>query len=165
MDQELKQRLVGAVVITSLAVIFIPMLFDDPAEQSAQATGRLEIPSLADAGYEFDQTVVPKSVAEVVQRPKPRVIKQIQAKKKLNKMERWYVQLGTFGSSDNASTLKDKIRKQGFHVNVNKITTTNGLMYRVVVGPELDRKRAEQLKVKIDKLNSGLKSILSLNDG
>ena len=32
MNQELKQRLIGAVVVTALAAIFIPMLFDDPVD-------------------------------------------------------------------------------------------------------------------------------------
>jgi DedD protein len=44
MDHELKQRLIGAVVITALAAIFIPMLFDDPADTSASAVTDLAIP-------------------------------------------------------------------------------------------------------------------------
>jgi DedD protein len=44
MDQELKQRLIGAVVVTALAAIFIPMLFDDPVDQSGQVVSELAIP-------------------------------------------------------------------------------------------------------------------------
>ncbi|HSN24294.1 MAG TPA: sporulation protein, partial [Methylomicrobium sp.] len=44
MDQELKQRLIGAVVVTALAAIFIPMLFDDPIDTSGQAVSEMTIP-------------------------------------------------------------------------------------------------------------------------
>jgi len=45
MNQELKQRLIGAVVVTSLAAIFIPMIFDDPVDNSGQTVSELAIPS------------------------------------------------------------------------------------------------------------------------
>jgi DedD protein len=44
MDQELKQRLIGAAVVTALAAIFIPMLFDDPVDDSGQVVSELIIP-------------------------------------------------------------------------------------------------------------------------
>lgn len=44
MDQELKQRLIGAAVITALAAIFIPMLFDDPVDTSGQAVSEMTVP-------------------------------------------------------------------------------------------------------------------------
>ena len=43
MDQDLKQRLVGAVVITALAAIFVPMLFDDPIDESGKLISQLKI--------------------------------------------------------------------------------------------------------------------------
>jgi DedD protein len=45
MDHELKQRLIGAVVVTALCAIFIPMLFDDPVDNSAQLVSELSIPA------------------------------------------------------------------------------------------------------------------------
>lgn len=44
MDHELKQRLIGAVVVTALAAIFIPMLFDDPVDTSGKTVTELSIP-------------------------------------------------------------------------------------------------------------------------
>ncbi len=44
MDHELKQRLIGAIVVTALAAIFIPMLFDDPIDNSGQQVSELTIP-------------------------------------------------------------------------------------------------------------------------
>jgi DedD protein len=45
MDSELKQRLIGAAVVTALAAIFIPMLFDDPVTNSGQMVSELVIPT------------------------------------------------------------------------------------------------------------------------
>jgi len=46
MEERLKQRLVGAVVLVSLAVVFVPILFDLPREasQGTSATGISQIP-------------------------------------------------------------------------------------------------------------------------
>lgn len=46
MDSELKQRLIGAVVVTALATIFIPMLFDDPVDSTAQVVSELSVPAV-----------------------------------------------------------------------------------------------------------------------
>jgi DedD protein len=50
MDHELKQRLIGAVVVTALCAIFIPMLFDDPVDNSGQLVSELNIPAPVDPG-------------------------------------------------------------------------------------------------------------------
>lgn len=39
MEERLKQRLVGAVVLVSLAVVFVPILFDLPSEERPQPSG------------------------------------------------------------------------------------------------------------------------------
>ncbi|HEY8034276.1 MAG TPA: SPOR domain-containing protein [Methylobacter sp.] len=48
MDHELKQRLIGAVVVTALCAIFIPMLFDDPVDNSGKLVSELNIPAPVD---------------------------------------------------------------------------------------------------------------------
>jgi DedD protein len=50
MDHELKQRLIGAVVVTALCAIFIPMLFDDPVDNSGQLVSELTIPAPVESG-------------------------------------------------------------------------------------------------------------------
>jgi len=44
MDQELKQTIDRAAVVTALAAIFIPMLFDDPVDTSRAAVSEMTIP-------------------------------------------------------------------------------------------------------------------------
>jgi DedD protein len=48
MDHELKQRLIGAVVVTALCAIFIPMLFDDPVETNGELVSELKVPAPTD---------------------------------------------------------------------------------------------------------------------
>ncbi|WP_411725324.1 SPOR domain-containing protein [Methyloglobulus sp.] len=69
MDHELKQRLIGAVVVTALAAIFIPMLFDDPVDTSGKAVTELTIPQApADAAPETAQNL-PANKDQVLNRP------------------------------------------------------------------------------------------------
>ncbi|MGR8980603.1 MAG: SPOR domain-containing protein [Gammaproteobacteria bacterium] len=65
MDQELKQRLIGAVVVTALAAIFIPMLFDDPVDNSGQAVSELTIPDQPATANQDLPDKLPSNAAEV----------------------------------------------------------------------------------------------------
>lgn len=65
MDQELKQRLIGAAVVTALAAIFIPMLFDDPIDESGQMVSELTIPNPPATASEDAANKLPSSAAEV----------------------------------------------------------------------------------------------------
>ena len=69
MDHELKQRLIGAIVVTALAAIFIPMLFDDPVDTSGKEVTEMTIPQTpVNAVSEAAQTP-PENKAEVLNRP------------------------------------------------------------------------------------------------
>lgn len=68
MDHELKQRLIGAVVVTALCAIFIPMLFDDPVENSGQVVSELSIPAPVNQGTELAGKV-PDNAEQVLKLP------------------------------------------------------------------------------------------------
>ncbi len=69
MDHELKQRLIGAVVVTALCAIFIPMLFDDPVENSGQLVSELNIPAADAPGA--DNRPLPTSADQVLKSQDP----------------------------------------------------------------------------------------------
>ena len=69
MNQELKQRLIGAVVVTALAAIFIPMLFDDPVENSGQSVSELVIPATPVNTGEESANKLPTSANQVLNTP------------------------------------------------------------------------------------------------
>lgn len=52
MDTALKQRLIGAVVLVALAVIFLPMLIKGPAPDSGVSDVPLDVPAAPGGGYE-----------------------------------------------------------------------------------------------------------------
>jgi DedD protein len=69
MDQELKQRLIGAAVVTALAAIFIPMLFDDPVDTSGQAVSEMTIPERPAGSPNGPESKLPVDAASVENAP------------------------------------------------------------------------------------------------
>ena len=71
---------------------------------------------------------------------------------KTRAVKAWAVQLGSFKTKPNALRLRDKLRVKGFPSYVEAVTTSGGEIYRVRVGPELQRSKAETLKKKLAKI-------------
>ena len=65
MDQELKQRLIGAVVITALAAIFVPMLFDDDVDQTGKTINELTIPEVPAKAQDVEIMPLPEKAEDV----------------------------------------------------------------------------------------------------
>jgi len=175
MDPVLKQRLVGAVVITALAAIFLPMLFDDPVEDAGRSISELSIPEAPQGQFASSIKAIPENAQQVLELPpaEPLKVEQdgVSAKHQQNKAKqhpsaqqpqlvRWVIQVGSFSQKENALLLRNKLRKQGFSAFVEKIWSEEQVkMYRLRVGPELDKSRAEVMKAKLEQKNN-IKSIL-----
>ncbi|WP_456380432.1 SPOR domain-containing protein [Thiolapillus sp.] len=66
----------------------------------------------------------------------------------------WVVQVASFSSRASAEKLVKKLRKAGFDTMDPAAVTVGGKKYyRVQVGPELDRKRAQKLLPRINKIS------------
>jgi len=61
----------------------------------------------------------------------------------------WGVQLGVFGSKENAERLVLQARVKGFKASVSPITSGKNKMYRVRVGPAADKAAAQELQTKL----------------
>ena len=102
MEERFKQRLVGAVVLVSLAVVFVPILFDMPREmnESTSTTGISEIPERPWGGSE-------SSVSITLDLPQtPRVDAEVQRERNRNTPAREGEDTGT-ASKDAASASVD----------------------------------------------------------
>jgi DedD protein len=66
---------------------------------------------------------------------------------KAPELVRWTIYAGSFGQKDNATTLMKSLREQGIPV----VIETRGSIYRLKIGPELDKKKAAATKAKLDK--------------
>jgi DedD protein len=64
----------------------------------------------------------------------------------------WVVQLGSFSNRENAFALRDKLRKRRYTAFVDDVAGAgNKPIYRVRVGPELLRSRADTLRDQLEK--------------
>jgi DedD protein len=149
MDPKLKQRLVGATILSALAVIFIPMLFEDSG--SSLDTGNFDIPAIPveieqtqlerpSGPGEADSLVPPVSVSAPVENlatpePDPGAAKGVP-------LTAWVIQVGSFGQQENADRLRDQLRKAGYPAYVESGAKNGAPTFRVRVGPELDQQRA-----------------------
>lgn len=63
----------------------------------------------------------------------------------------WAVQLGSFGDKENAERLAADLRKQGFAAFLSQLSTGNGQLHRVRIGPQKDRESAEAMAERLAK--------------
>lgn len=194
MQEGAKKRLVGAVVIVSLAVIFVPMLFEEepltalpplpaviPEEPvvddrfrsesfltpSESGVGGLEEEALVDPGvlalpagdepaadsvYErsVDEPVAdsagtgvaaPTPAADLPVAPPPMA--------RDDGMPSYVTQVASLGTSAGAQDLADKLRGEGYSAFVESAVVGGKTYFRVRVGPEVDRSRAEKTAAKL----------------
>ena len=223
MDILLKQRLIGAIVLISLAVIFLPMVFTGRGEQeqkfessippepvyeitAPQVSVPLPVPpesmqkvplrepvdkdqqmplaeiisrqttTGAERGAQENsqpEASAPPVVAKVETTPslalpatappntapvvenKPEIQKETQPKSDAaptiepSEVTGWVVQVGSFSKQANAEQLRDKLRKLGMASFVVTGVSDSQTVYRVRVGPEVNREDAEKLQAKI----------------
>jgi len=174
-EGRLKQRLLGAVVLIALAVIFIPMLLSGGRKMEMPVFGSNvperpeEITSIKHIDIEAMkkselQAGNPKRVPIADAMPEPEIVREKEsksiietiketasAKEEKSKVKEnvWAVQVGSFSKRKNALALKDKLRKKNVHAFVERIMNNEKTVYRVRVGPEITRKKAEELKLKL----------------
>ncbi len=61
----------------------------------------------------------------------------------------WAVQLGSFSNQANAERLAADLRQQGFAAFLSDVSTANGVMHRVRIGPQKDRESAEVMAARL----------------
>ncbi len=175
----MKRRLVGAVVLVALAVIAIPTLIGKrpaggadrldvelPPGELAPFDSRLlhdEIPgpetviiAPATVVRPFQTPPNPPTVVRKPVSPEPKPTKGPPEEPEPSetppgpKLSAWVIQVGSFSQLDNASDLVGRLRQAGFDTMEPESAIVGGkTVYRVQVGPEADRRRAEQLVPKI----------------
>lgn len=64
----------------------------------------------------------------------------------------WAVQLGSFSNKDNAEKLAADLRKQGYAAFLSQLSTAEGQLHRVRIGPQKDRASAEAMAARLAKV-------------
>jgi len=192
-DDALKKRLIGAVVLVSLVVIFVPMLVEDEPAVSPQIT-ETNIPlrpNLPEPAQESEREGVvapdaadgegagappaislPLPPAEPAGAPPPAVEPppeatpeepaptapvQTPAPKPASKPTEpppsrpsgWVVQVASFSDKGNADQTLARLRLEGYDSFLEQINVKGKMLYRVRVGPEVERARADALQGRI----------------
>ena len=64
MEQKLKQRLVGAIVLVSLAVIFVPIILEGPDDEWSPRSNGMPVPPRMDYGVDMELALPPVETPE-----------------------------------------------------------------------------------------------------
>ena len=174
LDKGLKQRMVGALVLLALAVIFLPMLLsredesqwvqvDAPAMPVAPEMPDIELqpvvvpepqllpdePVEADAVQPLEsiETAAVETPAVAPVPAAPVAPPATPSRLDANSLPiSWSVQLASLSSGDGAQKLQKTLRTQGYNAYIRSVDGMN----RVFVGPLIERAEADRLR---DQLN------------
>lgn len=214
----LKQRIIGALVLISLAVIFVPMMFDEPHDERSVRTleipeeppfPEVAIPDPVPSGgqapdYYLEETTqgetvtggrqpgqaaprpvdTPAEPVPLVSEPGPEAATatetaagepqepaapasagsgtsqpasqpspqptQDNAEFQRSLEGAWVVQLGSFGSEENARRLRDGVRERGFGAHLQEVERGEARLIRVFSGPFAEKEEAERAKKVLD---------------
>ncbi len=166
MDEGLKKRLIGATVLVSLVVIFVPMLLEKgpvvsttidetniPPPPEGDFSSRvlpLEEPAPAAAEPPPAPETAPLGTIDRNEPPAepsaPKAEEEVQPTADLRVgLSAWVVQLGSFSSRENADRVAKDLQAKKFPAFVEPTEISGKQLFRVLVGPEIDHKRAEQM--------------------
>jgi DedD protein len=107
---------------------------------------------------------LPKATAAVpgqVQVKPPATPESAPARSANDALPSWIIQVASSASPEGAAELEGKLRAEGFPAFVEKAEVGGRVTYRVQVGPELDRARADQTAARLrekHKVNTLIKS-------
>lgn len=158
-DDGLKQRIIGAVVLLALAVIFLPVLFDRERLQPIDTTTKIppepqikpvviappvKPADVVDLAPEPKDMYVPDEAAVATEAPEPVGLNAS------GSVKSWVLQVASFREEPHAKALKNKLMKDGYTAYTRKSQYKNGPVVRVYVGPKLDKDALVKVKEAID---------------
>lgn len=174
-DGNLKQRLIGALVLIVLAIVFLPMILNNKGEEQADTVVTIpEAPAEQATINQIPQNTTPAPQAtqptthptqtstsatpQTVQTPTTAPVQQVQTAvnapvtatttPKANEITpSWTVQVAAVSSKENASAFTNKLRK----ANYNAYMRMDGKMYRIFVGPFVQKTEAARVQKLIEK--------------
>jgi DedD protein len=158
-DGKLKQRVIGVVVLTALAVIILPLLLDGTEEERQRIVQRVpSVPTLE--VINVDPKAMIAEMDRIEADSKARLPREVEPSDDVQTSQSsldvnglpngWSLQVGSFAERKNAFQLRDQLRKKGFRTYAVTVATEAGERVRVLVGPSLQRSRIEKIKVQIE---------------
>lgn len=188
MDTPLKQRLVGALILVALGVVFWPIIFvpperesppraegipaaprvDSSALPSPDSEGLRASPEPAIAAQDDEIDVVmpgaPRNSAPAAE-PQPGPVTR-DAAPEVPSLDAdgipiaWSLQVATMSSRDNARQLRDELNDTEMKAYIRPLQRGNDTLYRVYVGPKFERRQLESIKQQVDS-RYGVESLIA----
>ncbi len=151
METALKQRVVGAIVLVTLGVIFIPALLDGSGYRSRQVQDieikeKPEFPPLTQKKVKPIPTPLKK-----IQKKQAEALKVDPKQPHKKAIKSFALQVGTYGSEVNAEKMRNKLRKSGYTSFVHASKYKGKTSYKVRVGPEFEYSVLEKMKKDLKK--------------
>jgi len=165
LTDQIKNRVVGTVVLFTLAIIFLPDIFDGEKNELKEEFAVIPAKPVADNApltvVDVDAVEQPEEQQQQVV-PSPSVHvdkKQVQSKKvdvptskpvtKTFKRTGWVIQMGIFKQVSSVKPYLAKLRGKGFNAFSVPNIPKAGQSTTVYVGPDLDKKRLAKLQPKL----------------
>ena len=165
MNEHVRNRVVGLVILVSLAAIFLPMLFDGAGIERRRVPEMpaTELASVDDPPGELDTSAGEWAFVDEVQRVRETPpAAQVDAQPRHAPVApdapeaaaldadgapfAWSVQLASFESRENADALRVRLLGDGYAAYRTESREGGRTLHRVAVGPELDRGDTEALR-------------------
>jgi cell division septation protein DedD len=168
-DTPLKQRLIGAIVLVALAVIFLPMLVKGPAPDSGVASVPISAPAApSDGQFETRELplVAPTGAATGLQGPSSSQPLQDAAAAAPAAADsspavaagNFAVSFGAYGSQADADAVIAYLKKSQLPGFSEPATINGRQAWRVRVGPYADRAEAEAARLQAVKVRNDVKA-------
>ncbi len=151
METQLQQRVVGAIVLVTLGVIFIPALLDGSGYKARQLQDivikdKPEFPPLTQKRLEAIPTPLEK-----IKIQQDAALESDPEKRHEKVIKSFALQVGSFSNVENAENFRNTLRKAGYGAFVQESQSNGRATYNVKVGPELERSVLDKWKKDLKK--------------
>lgn len=163
MDSNLKQRIIGIIVLAALAIIIIPLFFDHAGRVMNEEKLSSHVPAppskpVMNVVAENPKQIQPAQIDQSVVARAQTTIKEMLSKKTQVPVvkipaqgEAWVVQIASFSQKDNADKLVQQLQAKGYaaYIKQNK-TSDNKVIMKILVGPEASLEMAQAVQKKLE---------------
>jgi DedD protein len=179
-SKNIGQRVIGAIILLGLAIIFLPIVLDPQRGEQIVVDRQLDAPELqrfvienpkrvANAGRvgSYQQQIEPLNEVANAQPPKPKskneVVPTVETKMAAEQQRRqpvlddnglpvaWSVQVASFGSEKNARAIEKTLKSSGYLVYVKEAVLQQSPVWRVFLGPMVNKSDAQVINSKLAK--------------
>jgi len=177
LTQSIKQRVVGALVLLAIALIFLPVIFDGQGSYQQNLQSRIpEPPPIPDVPDTTPTRPTIVADTDAIKIPPTNVAgadtSVSAANDKLDAVDTptvdtettpsespsldaeglprgWSVRLASFSSVENASRLVSRLQDDGYKAYSREIQSSQGALTAVFVGPGVRQERIQQLRLQL----------------